>query len=103
MLSVLFFSCTAAAAVPECLRSFTAKTPIESRFTFSLDASSVSDNATAGASLYLDEMAFYLHAERVYTGALPVTTHGGRRGCHREPQDPRKGAKTRSIPPRSAT
>lgn len=32
----------------------------------------------AGASLYLDEMAFYTHSERVYGGALPVVTHGGR-------------------------
>jgi len=32
----------------------------------------------AGASLYLDEMAFYQHAQRVYSGALPVITHGGR-------------------------
>jgi phage FluMu gp28-like protein len=32
----------------------------------------------AGASLYLDEMAFYPHSERVYGGALPVVTHGGR-------------------------
>lgn len=32
----------------------------------------------AGANLYLDEMAFYPHAERVYGGALPVVTHGGR-------------------------
>ncbi|HEY3411929.1 MAG TPA: terminase family protein [Armatimonadota bacterium] len=32
----------------------------------------------AGASLYLDEMAFYPHSDRVYGGALPVITHGGR-------------------------
>lgn len=32
----------------------------------------------AGASLYLDEMAFYPHSDRVYGGALPVVTHGGR-------------------------
>lgn len=32
----------------------------------------------AGASLYLDEMAFYPHSERVYGGSLPVITHGGR-------------------------
>lgn len=32
----------------------------------------------SGASLYLDEMAFYQHAKRVYSGALPVITHGGR-------------------------
>lgn len=32
----------------------------------------------AGASLYLDEMAFYSHSDRVYGGALPVVTHGGR-------------------------
>lgn len=32
----------------------------------------------AGASLYLDEMAFYPHPERVYAGALPVISHGGR-------------------------
>ena len=32
----------------------------------------------AGASLYLDEMAFYPHSDRVYAGALPVITHGGR-------------------------
>jgi phage FluMu gp28-like protein len=32
----------------------------------------------AGASLYLDEMAFYPHSGRVYGGALPVITHGGR-------------------------
>lgn len=32
----------------------------------------------AGASVYLDEMAFYTHSDRVYGGALPVITHGGR-------------------------
>lgn len=32
----------------------------------------------AKASLYLDELAFYPNAERVYDGALPVTSHGGR-------------------------
>ena len=32
----------------------------------------------AGADLYLDEMAFYPNSEAVYTGALPVVSHGGR-------------------------
>ncbi|NMC83182.1 MAG: hypothetical protein GYA63_10050 [Armatimonadetes bacterium] len=32
----------------------------------------------ARANLYLDEFAFYPDSERVYTGALPVVSHGGR-------------------------
>jgi phage FluMu gp28-like protein len=32
----------------------------------------------ANADLYLDEMAFYPNSEAVYTGALPVVSHGGR-------------------------
>jgi phage FluMu gp28-like protein len=32
----------------------------------------------ANADVYLDEMAFYPNSEAVYTGALPVVSHGGR-------------------------
>ncbi|HEY3413086.1 MAG TPA: terminase family protein [Armatimonadota bacterium] len=37
-----------------------------------------SPRGRSGANIYLDEMAFYPNSQRLYTGAIPVITHGGR-------------------------